>query len=133
MRRLAVVALAGVAMATAAGCGGSSSSPKGRTGPNTEGVLITVLSYGRAASAKEICPLLSADFQKRTGGGDPAKCGKLGQRTLCPCQSQSLQANSISVTGDNASARVTRANGTVADISLVRQGNDWKIDAIKPA
>jgi hypothetical protein len=133
MRRFAIVALAGLAMASAAGCGGSSSNPKGATGPNTEGVLLTVLSYGRAASAKEVCPLLSANFQKRTGRGDPAKCGTLGQRTLCPCQSQSLQTNSISVTGDNASATVTRANGTKADISLVRQGSDWKIDSIKPA
>jgi hypothetical protein len=91
-----------------------------------------VLSYGRAANAKEVCPLLSTDFQKRSGGGDAAKCATLGQRTLCPCQSQSLQANSISVTGDNASAMVTRKNGTTLQIALVRQGADWKIDDIKP-
>jgi hypothetical protein len=95
-------------------------------------VLLTVLSYGRAASAKEICPLLSADYQKRTGGGDSSKCATKGQTTLCPCQSQSLQANSISVTGDNASAMVTRRNGTTLQIALVRQGADWKIDDIKP-
>jgi hypothetical protein len=131
MRRFAIVALAGLAMASAAGCGGSSSNPKGATGPNTEGVLLTVLSYGRAASAKEICPLLSADFAKRAGGGDPAKCGTAGQRTLCPCQSQSLQTNSIAVTGDKATAQVTRADGTTAHISLVRQGSSWKIDDIQ--
>jgi hypothetical protein len=119
-------------MASAAGCGGGSDSPKGRTGPNTQGVLLTVLSYGRAASAKEVCPLLSADFQKRSGGGDPSKCGTAGQATLCPCQSESLEANSISVTGDNATAKVTRKNGTTLQIALVREGTGWKIDDIKP-
>jgi hypothetical protein len=36
------------------------------------------------------------------------------------------------VTGDNASAMVTRKNGTTLQIALVRQGADWKIDDIKP-
>src|SRR3954470_15397132 len=111
MMRVAVVLLVIVASATAAGCGGGGDKPKGVTGPNTQGVLITVLSYGRATSAKEVCPLLSQDFRKTSGGGDPAKCATVGQRTLCPCVSQSLATNSIDVTGDSASATVTRSDG----------------------
>jgi hypothetical protein len=77
--------------------------------------------------------LLSADFAKRSGGGDAKKCATLGQRTLCPCQSQSLATSSISVQGDKATAMVTRRNGTMAKIALVRVGSDWKIDSIQPA
>jgi hypothetical protein len=133
MMRFAVGALAILVLAVASGCGGSSDKTAGRTGPNTQGVLLTVLSYGRAAKAKEVCPLLSQDFRKRIGGGDPAKCATLGQRTLCPCVSQSLATNSISVSGDKATAKVTRANGTTLTITLVRVGSDWKIDSIQPA
>jgi hypothetical protein len=133
MTRFAVGAVLVVMIATTAGCGGGGSdTPKGRTGPNTEGVLLTVLNYGRASSAKEVCPLLSADFRKRTGGGDPSKCGTLGQKSLCPCQSQSLATNSISVEGDTATSSVTRQNGTTLKITLVREGADWKIDRIDP-
>ena len=117
--------------ATAIGCGGGGSkTTKGVTGPNTQGVLITVLSYGRAASAKEVCPLLSKGFQARTGGGNPAKCPSLGQKTLCPCVSQSLATNSIDVNGDKATAKVTRKDGTTRTIGLVREGSEWKIDSI---
>ena len=128
------VGLLVVAAATAgAGCGGGGSgSAKGVTGPNTQGVLLTVVSYGRAASAKEVCPLLSQDFRKRSGGGNPAKCATVGQRTLCPCVSQSLATNSIDVVGDKATAKVTRKDGTTRSITLVRQGTDWKIDSIGP-
>src|SRR3954452_20225052 len=119
-------------VATTVGCGGGSGDTKGVTGPNTQGVLITVLSYGRAASAKEVCPLLSQDFRKKSGGGDPAKCATLGQRTLCPCVSQSIATNSIDVSGDNATAKVTRKDGTTRTITLVREGPDWKIDSIGP-
>ena len=128
------VGLLVVAAATAgAGCGGGgSSNAKGVTGPNTQGVLLTVVSYGRAASAKEVCPLLSQDFRKRSGGGNPAKCATVGQRTLCPCVSQSLATNSIDVVGDKATAKVTRKDGTTRSITLVRQGTDWKIDSIGP-
>jgi hypothetical protein len=133
MMRVAVGLLVVATAATGSGCGDSGSGKvKGVTGPNTEGVLITVLSYGRAASAKEVCPLLSADFQKRSGGGDPAKCPTAGQRTLCPCVSQSVATNSIDVVGDKATAKITRANGTTQSIALVRQGADWKIDSVKP-
>jgi hypothetical protein len=132
MMRFAVGALVVVVLAVGSGCGGSSAKTAGTSaGPNTQGVLLTVLSYGRAASAKEVCPLLSQNFRKRTGGGDPAKCATLGRRTLCPCVSQSLATNSISVLADKATAKVTRANGTTAVITLVRQGADWKIDGIK--
>jgi hypothetical protein len=131
MMRVAVGLLVVVAAAMGTGCGDSGSGKaKGVTGPNTEGVLITVLSYGRAASAKEVCPLLSQDFRKKSGGGDPAKCATLGQRTLCPCASQSLAANSIDVNGDKATAKVTRADGTTRTITLVREGPEWRIDAI---
>ena len=132
MMRVAVGLLVVVAGVAGSGCGGGGSGTKGRTGPNTQGVLITVLSYGRAASAKEVCPLLSQDFQKRSGGGDPAKCATVGQRTLCPCVSQSLAANSITVTGDKATAQITRADGTTRSITLVRDGAEWKIDSIAP-
>jgi hypothetical protein len=115
-----------------AGCGGGGGKVKGVTGPGTQGVLITVLSYGRAASAKEVCPLLSQDFRTRSGGGDPAKCPTVGQRTLCPCVSQSLATNSIDVLGDKATAKVTRKDGTSRTITLVREGPDWKIDSIAP-
>jgi hypothetical protein len=131
MMRLAVCLLVVVAAAAGLGCGdGSSGKAKGVTGPNTQGVLLTVLSYGRAASAKEICPLLSQSFRKRTGGGDPAKCATVGQSTLCPCASQSLATNSIDVVGDKATAKVTRADRTTRTITLVREGGEWKIDSI---
>jgi hypothetical protein len=132
MMRVAVGLLVVVAAVAGSGCGGGSSKTKGRTGPNTAGVLLTVLSYGRAASANEVCPLLSADFRKKSGGGDPAKCATLGQKTLCPCVSQSLSTNSITVSGDNAVAKVTRVDGTIRSITLVREGADWKIDSIGP-
>jgi hypothetical protein len=136
MMRFAVGGLVVAVLAGASGCGSGGSSPghtaAGAAGPNTQGVLLTVLSYGRAASAKEVCPLLSQGFQKRTGGGDPAKCAKLGQRTLCPCVSQSLQANSVSVVGDKATAKATRTDGTTLALRLVREGTDWKIDSVKP-
>src|SRR3954447_20043627 len=119
-----------VLVATTVGCGGGGGDSKGVTGPNTQGVLITVLSYGRAASAKEICPLLSQDFRTKSGGGDPAKCASVGQRTLCPCVSQSLATNSIDVTGDKATAKVTRQDGTTRTLTLVRTGPDWKIDSV---
>jgi hypothetical protein len=132
MMRVRVGFLVLVAAAAGAGCGGGGDKPKGVTGPNTQGVLLTVLSYGRASSAKEVCPLLSQDFRKKSGGGDPAKCATAGQRTLCPCVSQSLATNSIDVTGDTAKATVTRNDGTTRSISLVRQGGEWKIDSIGP-
>jgi hypothetical protein len=132
MMRVAVGLLVVVAAAAGSGCGGGGGKTKGVTGPNTQGVLITVLSYGRAASAKEVCPLLSQNFRKKSGGGDPAKCGTVGQRTLCPCVSQSLATNSIDVVGDKATAKVTRADGTARSITLVREGPDWRIDSIGP-
>jgi hypothetical protein len=133
MMRWAVGVLVVAAATAGAGCGGGGSGgAKGVTGPNTQGVLLTVVSYGRAASAKEVCPLLSQDFRKRSGGGNPAKCATVGQRTLCPCVSQSLATNSIDVVGDKATAKVTRKDGTTRSITLVRQGTDWKIDSIGP-
>jgi hypothetical protein len=131
MMRVVAGLLVVVAAATAGGCGDSGKT-KGVTGPNTQGVLITVLSYGRAASAKEVCPLLTQGFRTRAGGGDPAKCDTVGQRTLCPCVSQSLATNSIDVVGDKATAKVTRKDGSTRSITLVREGADWKIDSINP-
>ena len=129
--RFVVGALLVAVLATASGCGGGSDSPKGRTGPNTQGVLLTVLSYGRAASAKEACPLLSEAFAKRAGGGDAAKCATAGASAVCPCTSESLAANSITVEGDTATATATRQDGTTLKLTLVRQGADWKIDSIQ--
>jgi hypothetical protein len=119
-------------LATVAGCGGDDSSKNvGRSGPNTEGVLLTVLNYGRAAQASEACPLLSTKYRTKLGGGDPKKCATGGKATLCPCISESLQTSKIEVQGDSATATAMRSNGTVLDFTLVRQGNEWKIDSLK--
>lgn len=129
--RFAVGAVAVAVLAAASGCGSDSNDVEGRSGPNTQGVLITVLSYGRAADAKERCPLLSTGFRERAGGGDAAKCATLGARTLCPCQSERLNASSIVVNGDTATAKAIRANGSTLEFTLVREGEDWKIDAVQ--
>jgi hypothetical protein len=129
--RFVVGALLVAVLAAASGCGGDSGTPKGRTGPNTQGVLLTVLNYGRAANAKEACPLLSADFEKRAGGGAAAKCGTAGKSAVCPCTGDGLEANSIQVEGDTATASATRKDGTTVKLTLVRQGPDWKIDSIQ--
>ena len=78
MTRIAVGVLTAAVAATTVGCGGGGSSKaKGVTGPNTQGVLITVLSYGRAGSAREVCPLLSQSLRKQSGGGTPRRgCGR---------------------------------------------------------
>jgi hypothetical protein len=122
-----------VSVLVASGCGGSDSKDvQGRTGPNTEGVLLTVLNYGRAASAKEACPLLSTGFEKRAGGGDAGKCATAGTSAVCPCTGDGVEANSIQVEGDTATAKATRKDGSTVDLTLVRQGPDWKIDSIEP-
>jgi hypothetical protein len=131
--RLVVGALLVAVLATATGCGGDDSDTvEGRTGPNTEGVLLTVLNYGRAANAKQVCPLLSTEFEKRAGGGDAAKCGTAPEsEALCPCTPDGVEASSIEVEGDSATAGATRKDGTVLSFKLVREGPDWKIDSIE--
>jgi hypothetical protein len=132
--------LAVAALATAAGCGGDdgagagggSGGGAGGTTPDNQGVLLTVLNYGRAARASEICPLLSAAYAKKIGAGDATKCPTLGQKVLCPCKSESLAASKLSITGDTAAVETTRANGQDQKISLVRHGADWKIDKLEP-
>lgn len=132
-------ALAVAALAT--GCGGGGDGGGGGSGsggsgegatPDNQGVLLTVLNYGRAARASEICPLLSTAYAKKIGGGDAAKCPKLGQAALCPCTSESLAARKLSITGDTATVETMRASGQELKISLVRQGADWKIDKLEP-
>jgi hypothetical protein len=135
MRRLAQTAALLAVLATLAGCGGGddkgTAKDVGRSSPNTQGVLLTVLSFGRAADAKEACPLLSKGYAAKLGGGDAKKCATGGQAALCPCTSESLQTSKIEVQGDNATATATRASGTVLDFTLVREGTAWKIDSLK--
>jgi hypothetical protein len=137
--RFLASALAVAALATAAGCGGGdggggggSGGSAGGTTPDNQAVLLTVLNYGRAARASEICPLLSTAYAKKIGGGDAAKCPALGQKALCPCNSESLAARKLSITGDTATVETTRASGQDLKMSLVRQGPDWKIDKLEP-
>jgi hypothetical protein len=133
-------ALAVVAVTGAAGCGGGGDggggSGSGGSGPaaapDNQAVLITVLSYGRAARPAEICPLLSSAYAKKIGGGDARKCPTLGQAALCPCSSESLAARKLTITGDTATVETTRKSGQDLKISLVRQGPDWKIDKLEP-
>jgi hypothetical protein len=139
--RRAVAVLAVLALTAAAGCGGSDNSGSGstngkspgRASPDTEGALLTILNYGRAAQASEVCPLLSSAYQKRIGGGDAAACAKLGQAALCPCETTPLETNSLSVEGNKATAKITRPRtGTTQTITLVREGDVWKIDKLDP-
>jgi hypothetical protein len=50
---------------------------------------------------------------------------------VCPCTGDGLEANSIQVEGDTATASATRKDGTTVKLTLVRQGPDWKIDSIQ--
>jgi hypothetical protein len=138
-RRCATAAIAALALATAAGCGGDSGGGSGgkptggRTSPDTEGALLTIVNYGRAAQASEVCPLLSAAYAKRIGGGDVKKCATLGATVLCPCESTPLQTNSVDVSGNTATAKVVRPRtGATVTITLVREGGGWKIDKLNP-
>ena len=138
-RRRATAVIAAIALAAAAGCGGSdggggSDKPTGgRSSPDTSGALLTILSYGRAASAAEVCPLLSAAYAKKIGNGDAKKCATLGETVLCPCESTPLQTSSVSVEGNTASAKVIRPRtGATVNITLVREGSDWRIDRLDP-
>jgi hypothetical protein len=138
-RTLALLAAASV-LAGASGCGGddggkgsTGGKSAGRASPDTEGALLTVLSYGRAAQASEVCPLLSSAYAKRIGGGDAKQCKTLGATTLCPCESTPLETNSLSVEGNKATAKVTRPRtGQKVTIILVREGDSWKIDKLDP-
>jgi hypothetical protein len=137
--RLCALLLAVPVLAFASGCGGGSGSGSGgaggkgqAAGPDTQGALLTILNYGRAANAKQVCPLLSKAYATRIGGGDPAKCGTLGQVTLCPCVSESLNAQKLSVSGDTATAKAVHQSGKVVNITLVREGTGWKIDKLVP-
>ena len=138
--RGAALLLAAAVMAGSAGCGGddggsgdTTKKSAGRASPDTEGALLTILSYGRAAQASEVCPLLSEAYAKRIGGGDAKKCGTAGATTLCPCESTPLETNSLSVEGNKATAKVTRPRtGQSVMIILVREGDAWKIDKLDP-
>jgi hypothetical protein len=127
-----------VAVLGSTGCGsddsgGGGDTPKGgRSSPGTEGALLTVLNYGRAAHASEVCPLLSSAYAKRIGMGDAQRCATQGETVLCPCQSQRLNTNSLTVSGNTATAKTTRANGASLTITLVREGDAWKIDKLDP-
>jgi hypothetical protein len=134
-------AVAGAVMALAlvvAGCGGGGgggggASSNGRdAGPDTQGALLTILNYGRATNAKEVCPLLSKAYATKIGGGNPAKCGTLGQAVLCPCLSENIQAQSVSVSGGTATAAAIHGNGTQVKVTLVREAGAWKIDNLDP-
>jgi hypothetical protein len=132
---LAVAALATAGCGSSGDGGGGGGSGGVGTGatPDNQGVLLTVLNYGRAARAAEICPLLSTAYAKKIGGGDAAKCGgKLGQAALCPCVSESLAARKLTITGDTADVETTRKSGQDLKISLVREGDTWKIDKLEP-
>jgi hypothetical protein len=138
-RRCATAVIAALALATAAGCGGdngggSGGKPTGgRASPDTEGALLTILNYGRASAASEVCPLLSAAYAKRIGNGDAKKCATLGATSLCPCESTPLEASSVSVEGNTATAKVVRPRtGATVSITLVREGGGWKIDKLDP-
>jgi hypothetical protein len=140
LTRLCLFSVLLVAIAAGAGCGsdgGGGSGPGnttgGRSGPDTEGALLTILNYGRAAQASEVCPLLSADYRKEIGGGNPKRCGTLGEKVLCPCTPQRLNASSLTVIGNTATADVTRQiGGSSLEITLVREGDLWKIDKLDP-
>jgi hypothetical protein len=138
--RRATILLAAAVLVGAAGCGGddggdagTGKTSAGRASPDTEGALLTILSYGRAAQASEVCPLLSSGYAKRIGGGDAKKCVTSGATTLCPCESTPLETNSLSVEGNKATAKVTRPRtGQSVTIILVREGDAWKIDKLDP-
>jgi hypothetical protein len=132
------LALAAAAVA-GAGCGDdgggdNGTTPKGgRASPDTAGALLTILNYGRAAQASEVCPLLSSGYAKRIGGGDAKKCATVGETVLCPCTPQKLNANSLVVSGNTATAKVIRPiGGSTVTITLVREGSEWKIDKLDP-
>jgi hypothetical protein len=140
-RRAVVSVLAAfVLVVAAAGCGGSDNGGGGSTGksagranPDTQGALLTILSYGRAAQASEVCPLLSAGYAKQIGGGDAANCKTAAATILCPCVSTPLETNSLSVEGNKATAKITRPRtGKTQTVTLVREGDVWKIDKLVP-
>jgi hypothetical protein len=119
---------------TAMGCGSSSDKGSigkaGRDSPSTAGVVLTVLNYGRTASAKEVCPLLSKAFVNRITGGKPTKCATAGARILCPCTSEALGVSRVSLNGNKATAVATRPNGKTVTLTLVQEGPEWKIDSL---
>jgi hypothetical protein len=135
--RLGVLAALCLSLAVGAGCGSDDGGESGagnttRSSPNTEGALLTVLNYGRAAQASEVCPLLSADYAKEIGGGDAKRCGTAGEDILCPCVPARLNTSSLSVNGDTATAVVSRPTGGDLTITLVLENNVWKIDKLDP-
>jgi hypothetical protein len=138
--RTVVSVLAALVLATAAGCGGGddgggsgTGKSAGRASPDTQGALLTILSYGRAAQASEVCPLLSAAYAKQIGGGNAANCKTAGATTLCPCVTTPLETNSLSVEGNKATAKITHPRtGKKQTVTLVREGDAWKIDKLDP-
>jgi hypothetical protein len=132
--RVGVGALVAVMVATAAGCGGDNNNSIGnnaKKSPGAAGVVLTVLNYGRTASAKEVCPFLSKGFVDRITNGHPSKCATTGDRVLCPCISETLSVSSVSVNGDKATAVASRPNGKTVKLALVKEGSDWKIDSLE--
>jgi hypothetical protein len=130
--RFAVGALSAAVLAVIAGCGGGDNSAKnaGRDSPDQAQVVLTVLNYGRTASAAEVCPLLSKAFVDRITNGDASKCATAGGRILCPCTSERLAISTVSVNGDKAKAVATRPGGKTVTLTLVHEGGAWKIDSL---
>jgi hypothetical protein len=134
MIRSAACGVVTFAVLAASGCGGGNGNnaekKAARSGPDTANVVLTVLNFGRAASAKEACPLLSKGYVDRLTNGMPSKCATAAASKVCPCQSVSLATNSVTLNGDKADVIAMDPNGKTLNLKLVRQGAHWKIDAI---
>ena len=132
MRRAALLCLLGLLLATA-GCGAAETTSSGNFS-GAEGDVAEVVqdlrSAGQRKDGDEICSkLLARSLVSRLDASGTA-CRQEMTKAAREADEFALDVRDVTVTGDQATARVQRPDGPTATFRFVRESGRWKISEL---
>ena len=122
-----------------AACGGNSHKPETPPAVPAEqrGVLETIDNLQGAikrGDGERVCGrIFTPALARSVEAASKAKCPKEVSRKLFTDGAQLSVGTDLQVNGDRATATVKDQSGKVSRLALVKQGNQWRIDSVKPA
>jgi hypothetical protein len=137
LRFLIATAAAVAAAAALAGCGESKDAKPAPVASGEQravlGTIDALQSASRQGDADKICDeIFTETLAKSIRDASKRSCEKEVQRTLISPDAQISVGRQIDIKGSRATAMVREQNGNTSTVFLVKDGDRWRIERIKP-
>jgi hypothetical protein len=135
MRTLLAVAF--VAAAAVAGCGGSDEKEQGPVVSDDQRSILGTLDALQAASRRDdagkICKeLFTESLAKSIADASEHSCEREVRDTLTDPDARLTVGRAIKIEGSRATATVREQNGKTSKLTFVKDGERWRIERMEP-